>query len=197
MAASLWCRLVTCHAHGHANIRDLQPHCEYPHTIQTLLYSVEFHKLYKTPSFIVDSISYTFIHSNLLDIRQFYRGNNNLNILFHGNSIFDTNNMRKFSFHIFWRMGPDKQLPSSILVTKQQFPSRIQVVCWEAAILLLRSCKNDTGKVLQLYWDGAVKLPNSMMPNCCWDRAGLIFKQYFSSALKRSCILYVYYTGPF
>ena len=104
---------------------------------------------------------------------------------------------RKFSFHIFWRMGPDKQLPSSILVTKQQFPSRIQVVCWEAAILLLRSCKNDTGKVLQLYWDGAVKLPNSMMPNCCWDRAGLIFKQYFSSALKRSCILYVYYTGPF
>ena len=99
--------------------------------------------------------------------------------------------VRKFSFHIFWRMGPDKQLPSSILVTKQQFPSRIQVVCWEAAILLLRSCKNDTGKVLQLYWDGAVKLPNSMMPNCCWDRAGLIFKQYFSSALKWSCIIYI------
>ena len=100
MAASLWRRLVTCHAHGHANIRDLQPHCEYPHTIQTLLYSVEFHKLYKTPSFIVDSISYTFIHSNLLDIRQFYRGNNNLNILFHGNSIFDTNNMRKIQIDI-------------------------------------------------------------------------------------------------
>ena len=63
-------------------------------------YSVEFHKLYKTPSFIVDSISYTFIHSNLLDIRQFYRGNNNLNILFHGNSIFDTNNMRKIQIDI-------------------------------------------------------------------------------------------------
>ena len=67
MAASLWRRRVTCHAHGHANIRDLQPHCGYPHTAYdtNVTYSVEFHKLYITPSL------YSTLFHTLLYIRIF------------------------------------------------------------------------------------------------------------------------------